>query len=523
MLKIERYISLERGQTSIRSYVTREFEEFLKGGKQMYEQSCAPTNQIRRWEDIDFVKAEYEVKKLQMRIVKSVQEKRYNKVKALQWTLVHSFYAKAIAVKRVTTNKGKNTPGVDGICWKSSDDKFKAIKMLSRRGYQPQPLRRVYIRKKNGKKRPLSIPTMIDRAMQTLYRLALEPVTETVADRCSMGFRANRCVQDAIELCFADLARKSAPEWILEGDIKGCFDNINHKWMLENICMDTTILEKFLKAGYIESGKWFDTIQGTPQGGAISPTLCNAVLDGLEPLLKEHFKRRWENGKIINPKVNMVRYADDFIITGDSKERLEKEVLSLVKAFMKERGLELSDEKTVITNIHDGFDFLGCNIRKYGDKLLTKPSKANIKTFLRKCRGTIKAFKTAKQSDLINKLNPMIRGWVNFHKHNVSTEAFRYVDYQIFEALWRWAKRRHKRKSARWIKDKYFHKIGNRIWCFSEKTDTDSFISLVYAGDTRITRHTMIKTDVNPYDINWQDYLEKRKNNKTSNFITVYE
>lgn len=182
----------------------------------MYEKSCAPTNQIRRWEDIDFVKAEYEVKKLQMRIVKSVQEKRYNKVKALQWTLVHSFYAKAIAVKRVTTNKGKNTPGVDGICWKSSDDKFKAIKTLNRRGYQPQPLRRVYIRKKNGKKRPLSIPTMIDRAMQTLYRLALEPVTETVADRCSMGFRANRCVQDAIELCFADLARKSAPEWILE-------------------------------------------------------------------------------------------------------------------------------------------------------------------------------------------------------------------------------------------------------------------------------------------------------------------
>lgn len=219
----------------------------------------------------------------------------------------------------------------------------------------------------------------------------------------------------------------------------------------------------------------------------------------------------------------MVRYADDFIITGDSKERLEKEVLPLVKAFMKERGLELSDEKTVITNIHDGFDFLGCNIRKYGDKLLTKPSKENIKTFLRKCRGTIKAYKTAKQSDLINKLNPMIRGWVNFHKHNVSTEAFRYVDYQIFEALWRWAKRRHKRKSARWIKDKYFHKIGNRIWSFSEKIDTDSFISLVYAGDTRITRHTMIKVDVNPYDINWQDYLEKRKNNKTSNFITVYE
>ena len=298
------------------------------------------------------------------------------------------------------------------------DKMVEVIHTLKRRGYQPQPLRRVYIRKKNGKKRPLSIPTMKDRAMQTLYRMALEPITETVSDRCSMGFRPNRCVQDAIELCFADLARKSSPEWILEGDIKGCFDNINHEWMIQNICMDTIILKKFLEAGYIESGKWFDTIQGTPQGGAISPTLCNAVLNGLEPMLKKRFKRYWENGKLINPKVNLVRYADDFIITGDSKERLENEVLPLVKDFMRKRGLELSEEKTVITNIHDGFDFLGCNIRKYGDKLLTKPSKDNIKTFLKKCRGTIKASKTAKQVDLINQLNPMIRGWVNFHKHN---------------------------------------------------------------------------------------------------------
>ena len=489
----------------------------------MYESSCASTNRMKRWEDIDFVKAEYEVKKLQMRIVKSVQENRYNKAKALQWTLVHSFYAKAVAIKRVTTNKGKNTPGVDGICWKSNVEKFNAIHTLKRRGYQPQPLRRVYIRKKNGKKRPLSIPTMKDRAMQTLYRMALEPITETVSDRCSMGFRPNRCVQDAIELCFADLARKSSPEWILEGDIKGCFDNINHEWMIQNICMDTIILKKFLEAGYIESGKWFDTIQGTPQGGAISPTLCNAVLNGLEPMLKKRFKRYWENGKLINPKVNLVRYADDFIISGDSKERLENEVLPLVKDFMRKRGLELSEEKTVITNIHDGFDFLGCNIRKYGDKLLTKPSKDNIKTFLRKCRGTIKASKTAKQVDLINQLNPMIRGWVNFHKHNVSTETFRYVDYQILRALWRWAKRRHKNKNAKWIKDKYFHKIGNRSWCFSEQISGDNYIKLIYAGDTRITRHTMIRLEANPYDEKWTQYFKERKRHTQSNFIAIYE
>lgn len=164
----------------------------------MYEKSCASSNHIKSWKDIDFGTAEYEVKKLQMRIAKAVKENRVGKIKSLQWTLTHSFYAKAIAVKRVTENKGKRTPGVDGVCWISNEDKFNAIFTLQRRGYQPQPLRRIYIPKKNGKKRPLSIPTMKDRAMQTLHKMALEPVTETLADGTSYGFRPNRCVQDAI-------------------------------------------------------------------------------------------------------------------------------------------------------------------------------------------------------------------------------------------------------------------------------------------------------------------------------------
>ena len=237
----------------------------------MYEKSCASSNHIKSWKDIDFGTAEYEVKKLQMRIAKAVKENRVGKIKSLQWTLTHSFYAKAIAVKRVTENKGKRTPGVDGVCWISNEDKFNAIFTLQRRGYQPQPLRRIYIPKKNGKKRPLSIPTMKDRAMQTLHKMALEPVTETLADGTSYGFRPNRCVQDAIEQCFVDLARKTAPEWVLEGDIKGCFDNINHEWMQKNIPMDKEILHKFLKAGFVEKGKLNATDQGTPQGN-----LCRA-------------------------------------------------------------------------------------------------------------------------------------------------------------------------------------------------------------------------------------------------------
>lgn len=191
--------------------------------------------------------------------------------------------------------------------------------------------------------------------------------------------------------------------------------------------------------------------------------------------------------------------------------------------FMHERGLELSDEKTVITNIHDGFDFLGCNIRKYGDKLLTKPSKQNVKSIMRKIRGTIKKFRTGKQSDLIKCLNPIIRGWVNFQKYNVSSVAFRYVDWQTFKALWRWCRRRHKNKPAAWIRDKYFHRIGNRSWTFSEKLTEDNYLALVYATDTNITRFTRIKAEANPYDEIWMEYFAERKNKSYSNFKFVYE
>lgn len=293
--------------------------------------------------------------------------------------------------------------------------------------------------------------------------------------------------------------------------------------MIDNVPMDKIILYKFLKAGFMEKGRLSATDQGTPQGGAISPTLCNHVLDGLEPMLKARFKRYWSNGMLINPKVNMVRYADDFIITGASKELLEEEVLPLVKNFMRKRGLELSDEKTVITNIHDGFDFLGCNIRKYGDKLLTKPSKRNVKAILDKIRGIIKQYHTARQSELIRRLNPVISGWVNFQRHNVSAVAFRYVDWQIFKALWKWCKRRHPHKSAAWIRDKYFHRIGNRSWTFSEEISPDAYFSLVYATNTSIIRHPRIKAEANPFDAAWQDYFIQRHTKHHSNFAFVYE
>jgi RNA-directed DNA polymerase len=353
---------------------------------------------------------------------------------------------------------------------------------------------------------------MKDRAMQALHLLALEPIAETTADPNSYGFRPERASRDAIEQCFIALANKHSPQWVLDADISGCFDNINHDWMLANIPMDKAILWKWLKSGFIWKGQLFPTEAGTPQGGIISPTLANMTLDGMERILAKHFGAK-RSIKAKRNKVNMIRYADDFIITGASKEVLEK-VKASIEEFLKERGLTLSPEKTKIVHIEEGFDFLGWNVRKYDGKLLIKPAKKNVKTFLQKVRRVIKQAETAKQETVIEKLNPIIRGWANYHQNQVAKETFYKVDHVIWRQLWQWACRRHPNKPLKWIKNRYFIRQGGREWVFGTKVTGEDgkerFMKLVNASDTPIRRHTKIKGEANPYDPQWEQYFENR-------------
>jgi RNA-directed DNA polymerase len=465
------------------------------------------------WHSIDWKKVWRTVRRLQARIVKAVAQGRWNKVKALVYLLTHSFSGRALAILRVVSNSGAKTPGVDGILWNTPEAKSAAFGTLRRHGYQPQPLRRVYIPKSNGKRRPLGIPTMADRAMQALYLLGLDPIAESQADGHSYGFRLERRCADALHQVHTLLSHRHGPQWILEGDIKACFDRISHPWLLTHVPMDRHLLRQWLKAGFLEKQAWFATTEGTPQGGIISPALANWTLDGLQRLLAERFAQTpSQQGK---SKVHLVRYADDFLITGISKELLRDQVQPLVAHFLKERGLELSHEKTQITHIEDGLDFLGQNVRRYRcGKVLTKPSKRSVKTFLTKIRETLDRSGSQTAGEMIQRLNQQIKGWTMYHRYAASKRTFKYVDDRIFRMVWRWCRRRHPKKSGKWIKTKYFQQDGYRHWVFTgtllNPKGQGRPIQLMSAATVKIIRYVKIRSAVNPYDPEWELYLEAR-------------
>jgi RNA-directed DNA polymerase len=473
----------------------------------------ASSREPQDWHAIDWRLVERNVRTTQKRIAKATQERDWRRVKALQRSLTHSFSARALAVRRVTENQGKQTAGVDRELWDTPDLKWKAVgKLKQQRGYRPMPLRRVYIPKSNGKERPLGIPTMFDRAMQALHLLSLEPVAESTSDPNSYGFRRNRSTADAMSQVFVCMSQKASAHWVLEADIQGCFDHINHDWLVTHVRMNTTILKRWLKAGVVHKGQLTPTDEGTPQGGIISPTLANVTLNGLELELLAHLGAKLGKAKTGKLKINVVRYADDFIVTGASKEILETEVRPWIEAFLARRGLRLSPEKTRVTHIDNGFDFQGWNFRKYRGTLLIKPSRKTAKAFYDKVAEVIKSHLMVKQVDLIEKLNPILRGWAQYHQPVVAKEAFSKLDSLIHWRLTRWARRRHPKKSPTWCFQKYWKHLDDRSeFAAARPTDDGTWqsVRLNLLADTAITRHMKVKGDYNPFDPKWELYGEE--------------
>ena len=470
-----------------------------------------------KWSDVDWAMTETAVRRIQERIFRAARAGDGARVANLQKLLARSRSAKLLAIRQATQrNAGRNTPGIDGVVCRTPRDRVALLESgLDLKGHKPQPVRRVYIPKANGKMRPLGIPTIRDRVMQAVVKLALEPEWETRFEANSHGFRPGRCAMDAIEATFIALGQEGSSRWIFDADISGCFDAIAHQPLLAKLPTFTRTIARWLKAGSIDMGAWHASETGTPQGGILSPLLANAALDGMERLFgcedRDGNPVKAVTKRGMDKSVVLIRYADDFLVTAPSKEVLDRHARPKIEAFLAERGLVLNQEKTRIVSIDEGFDFLGFTARKFHDgKLLIRPEKAKVLAHLREIKAYLDAHKQIPAGAVVRTLTPVVRGWTMYYRHACAARSFSYADHRVWQMLWTWARRRHPTKSQRWVKVRYFRPTRSRVWNFADAAKPGSAM-LPWYSDTKIIRHTKVRGRSSPLDPDARPYWEERR------------
>lgn len=482
------------------------------------QEPATVTKRRTDWNSVNWQETNQAVRNLRQRIFRATTEGDLKKVRSLQKLMLRSRANALVSVRRVSQqNAGKRTPGVDKLTLKTPTARGEmADRLTTNQPWKAKPVRRVYIPKANGKIRPLGIPVIQDRALQAMVKNALEPHWEAQFEAFSYGFRPGRSQHDALQ-CIYSLARATGDKrWVVDADIKGAFDNIDHSYLLKTIgnFPGRQQIKGWLRAGVMEEGRFRESLTGTPQGGVISPLLANIALHGMAEALDVRKDRR-ALGRTINRGI--VRYADDFVVFCKTKEDAEK-VIGLLGGWLKERGLTLAEEKTRIVHITEGFDFLGFNIRQYpavtkkkGFKALTRPSKETqqkIRDRLKKewlhLRGKNVAF-------ALQTLNPIIRGWANYFRKGVSGKVFRKLDTQMFWWERRYAKRTHAKKSKKWIDARYFgkfHPERNDHWVFGNKRTGRYLLKFAWFP---IQRHTVVIGRNSPDDPSLKAYWAKRR------------